>query len=400
MDIDLLRSLATPNQTKILLCVVDGLGGLPSPETRRTELETASTPHLDRLAAASACGLTLPVGYGITPGSGPGHLALFGYDPLRYEVGRGALESLGIDFDLQPVDVAARGNVCSLDGEGRITDRRAGRIATEEMVAICDKLRDIDLPGVEVFVEPVRDYRWVLVLRGEGLDDRLTQTDPEREGVTPLPVRALAPEAQATADLVNRFVARAQERLADEPRANGVLLRGFAKHPELPSLPEVTQMRAGAFAVYPMYRGLAKLVGMTVAPGGGSQQSQLDALRGRWDEFDFAFYHFKRADAAGEDGDFQAKVEALEEFDTLVPGLSDLGADVMMIAGDHSTPSRLASHSWHPVPFLLSSPLGSLDRVSEFNEAACRGGAFGTFPAKEALSLAMANAGRLLKFGA
>ncbi len=400
MDIELLSSLATPNKSKVMLCVVDGLGGLPHAETRRTELEEAQIPNLDRMASESVCGLSMPVGYGITPGSGPGHLALFGYDPLKYEVGRGVLEALGIDFDLQPVDVAARGNFCSLDANGLISDRRAGRIATEETIALCNKLRSITLPGVEAIIEPVREHRWVLVLRGEGLDDHLTQTDPEREGVPPNPVQATRPAAQATADLVNQFIARAREVLADEPKANGVLLRGFAKHPNFPSLPQVTQMRAGAFAVYPMYRGLAKLVGMTVAPGGGTPTSQLEGLREHWDDFDFFFYHFKRADSAGEDGDYRAKVEALEEFDALVPALRDLGADVMMVAGDHSTPSQMAAHSWHPVPFMLWSAEGGFDNTDAFNEPSCRHGALGVFPAKEALSLAMAHAGRLMKFGA
>ena len=400
MDIDLLRSLATPAKSKILLSVVDGLGGLPRRETRRTELETASLPNLDRLAEDSVCGLTIPVAYGVTPGSGPGHLSLFGYDPLRYEVGRGVLEALGIDFDLQPMDVAARGNFCTVGADGLISDRRAGRIADEEAIALCEKLREIKLPGVEVIVEPVREYRWLLVLRGEGLDDRLSQSDPEREGVAPMPVKALAPEAQATAALVNDFIARAREKLAAEPKANAVLLRGFAKHPDFPPLPGVTAMRAAAFAVYPMYRGLAKLVGMTVAPGGGTQASQLEAMRSRWDEFDFFFYHFKKADAAGEDGDFRAKMAALEEYDALLPQLRELDADVIMVAGDHSTPSLLAAHSWHPVPFLLWSKLGTADAVSQFNEAACLGGSLGTFPAKEVLSLAMASAGRLMKFGA
>ena len=400
MDIDLLRSLATPGKSKILLSVVDGLGGLPQRETRRTELETASIPNLDRLAEDSVCGLTIPVAYGVTPGSGPGHLSLFGYDPLRYEVGRGVLEALGIDFDLQPMDVAARGNFCTVDADGLISDRRAGRIADEETVPLYEKLREIKLPGVEVIVEPVREYRWLLVLRGEGLDDRLSQTDPEREGVAPMPVKALAPEAQDTAALVNDFIAEARKNLAAEPKANAVLLRGFARHPDFPPLPDVTAMRAAAFAVYPMYRGLAKLVGMTVAPGGGTQASQLEAMRSRWDEFDFFFYHFKKADAAGEDGDFRAKMAALEEYDALLPQLRELDADVIMVAGDHSTPSLLAAHSWHPVPFLLWSKLGTADAVSQFNEAACLGGSLGTFPAKEVLSLAMASAGRLMKFGA
>jgi len=400
MDTELLRQLAAPNDTKILLCVVDGLGGMPDPVTRRSELESADIPNLDHLAGDSVCGLTIPVAYGVTPGSGPGHLALFGYDPLKHEVGRGVLEALGIDFDLQPADVAARGNFCTLDAEGRIADRRAGRVATEVNVAICERLRQIELPGVQVFVEPVREHRFVLVLRGEGLDGRLAQTDPEREGVPPLPVRATDPAAQATADLANQFVKQARELIATEPQANGLLLRGFARYPQMPPLPEVTRMRAGAFAVYPMYRGLAKLVGMEVAPGGGTPKSQLDALRARWSDFDFFFYHYKKADTAGEDGNFRAKVEALEEFDALVPHLRELGADVLMVAGDHSTPSQIGGHSWHPVPFLLWSRLGSADQVDAFNEAACRNGSLGTFPAKEVLSLAMAHAGRLMKFGA
>jgi 2,3-bisphosphoglycerate-independent phosphoglycerate mutase len=400
MDTELLRELATPNSTKIVLCVVDGLGGLPDPRTKRSELEQANIPNLNRLADDSVTGLTLPVAYGVTPGSGPGHLALFGYDPLKYEVGRGVLESLGIDFDLQPTDLAARGNFCTLDAEGKITDRRAGRVATETTIELCKRLNEIKLPGVEVIVEPVREHRFVLVLRGEGLEDGLTQTDPERENVHPHAVKAVKPGAQASADLANAFIAKARELIADQPKANGLLLRGFAKYPNWPKMPEVTQMRCGAFAVYPMYRGLAKLVGMTVAPGGGTQESQLEALKSRWDEFDFFFYHFKKADAAGEDGDFDAKVHALEDFDHLVPALRDLGADVLMIGGDHSTPSQIAGHSWHPVPFLLWSKLGTTDSVDEFTEAACRAGALGTFTAKEVLSLAMAHAGRLMKFGA
>jgi 2,3-bisphosphoglycerate-independent phosphoglycerate mutase len=357
-------------------------------------------PNLDRLAEESVCGLTVPVSYGIAPGSGPGHLALFGYDPLRYEVGRGVLESLGIDFDLQRSDVAARGNFCTLDENGLISDRRAGRIPTEETALLCERLREIDLPGVEVIIEPVREHRWVLVLRGEGLDDHLSQTDPEREGVVPPPVRATRPEAQSTADLVNQFIEKALQKLFEHPTANGILLRGFAKYPDFPPMPEVTQMRAGAFAVYPMYRGLAKLVGMDVAPGGGTPTSQLEALRSRWNDFDFFFYHFKPADSAGEDGNFRAKVEALEQFDSLIPELRSLGADVMMVAGDHSTPSQMAAHSWHPVPFMINSRLDEQDDVSEFSERACRLGALGIFPAKEALSLAMAHANRLMKFGA
>jgi 2,3-bisphosphoglycerate-independent phosphoglycerate mutase len=403
MDLDLVRQLAITNDTKILLCVVDGLGGLPHPETGRSELETAKTPNLDRLASESACGLTVPVAPGVTPGSGPGHLALFGYDPLRYTVGRGVLEALGIDFDLQAQDVAARGNFCTLDDQGRIADRRAGRIATERAAEAVDALRDIELPGVRLFVESVREHRFLVVLRpggGEELSDRIADTDPQREGVARLPARPLAPEAKRTAELVDRFVAEAQKRLDGRAPANGLTLRGLAKRPDMPSMPEAFALRAGAVAAYPMYRGLAKLVGMTVLNTGATFDDEIATLREHRDAFDFLFVHYKPADTAGEDGNFDAKVAALEAFDRCVPDLVALGADVLMIAGDHSTPAVLAGHSWHPVPFLLRAKALRSDGVSEFNERACAAGSLGTFPAVDVLPLAMAHAGRFTKYGA
>lgn len=400
MDLDVIRELVVPNDTRIVVLVADGLGGLPHPDTGRSELETANIPHLDRLAADGICGLTIPVGLGITPGSGPGHLSLFGYDPFRYTVGRGVLEALGIDFDLQPQDVAARGNFCTVDADGRVTDRRAGRIPTEACAELCADLRQIDLPGVQLFVEPVREHRFLLVLRGDGLSDRLSETDPQREGVEPPPVEALAPEAQATAEIVNRFVAGARERLDGRQPANMLLLRGFAKHPRLPLMADVFGLRAAAIAVYPMYRGLAKLVGMTVLTTGSSLEDEVATLREHWEAFDFFFLHFKRPDSAGEDGDFEAKVAALEAFDAAIPAVHELEPDVIMVGGDHSTPSVLRSHSWHPVPFLLHSRWVRPDRARAFNESACREGALGVFPATEALPLAMAHARRLTKYGA
>ena len=403
MDLDLLARLAVPGDTKILLAVVDGLGGLPHPQTGRNELETAVTPNLDRLAAESACGLTVPVAQGVTPGSGPGHLGLFGYDPLEYTVGRGVLEGLGIDFDLQPQDVAARGNFCTLDAAGRITDRRAGRVSTEENAARCELLRKIDLPGVELFVEPVREHRFLLVLRPQGsatLSGELADTDPQRVGGPPFAARALTPDAEPTAELVQQFADAARERLAGREPANGLTLRGFAQRPTLPCFPEVLSLRAAAIAAYPMYRGLAKLVGMTVLPTGTTYDEEIETLRRHWDEFDFFFIHYKPADTAGEDGDFDAKVAALEAFDNAVPKLQKLAPDVLMVAGDHSTPAILAAHSWHPVPFLLHSSRSRKDGVTAFNETACLQGALGIFPATEALPEAMACAGRLAKFGA
>ncbi len=403
MDLDLVRELAIPGDTKIVLAVVDGLGGLPHPETERSELETANSPQLDRLAADSACGLTVPVAPGVTPGSGPGHLGLFGYDPLRYTVGRGVLEALGIDFDLRLSDVAARGNFCTLDAQGRITDRRAGRIASEESAALCERLREIELPGAQLFVEPVKEHRFVLVLRPEGADglsDKLADTDPQRVGATPLEPRALAPEAEKTAALVRRFVEASRQRLNGASPANGLTMRGFASVPDFPRFPEVFGLRAAAVAVYPMYRGLAKLVGMTVLATGSSYEDEIETMREHWDEFDFFFIHYKAADAAGEDGDFERKVDALEAFDQAVPKLHELGADVLMIAGDHSTPALLAGHSWHPVPFLMHAKTARSDETDAFNERACLRGSFGIFPASDVMPLAMAHAGRLTKYGA
>lgn len=400
MNLELLSELSVPAESKILLLVIDGLGGLPN-DTGRSELEQAYVPKLDKLAQESLCGLTLPVGYGVTPGSGPGHLALFGYDPLQYKVGRGVLEALGIDFDLRPSDVAARGNFCTVDGEGRIIDRRAGRISTKLSAPLCEKLSQIKLPGVQVFVKPVRDHRFLLVLRGDGLSDQLSETDPQRDGAKPLPVQALSAEAGPTAQLLNDFIDRAREVLRDDQPANMLTLRGLAKQPPMPSISETCKFRAAAIAAYPMYRGLAKLVGMNVLQTGETFADEVETLKSTWDEYDFFFIHFKRADAAGEDGDFQAKIHALEEVDGYIDQLHALQADVFMIAGDHSTPAVVAGHSWHPVPFMCHAKnFSQADSSEGFNEKVCARGVLGTFPAKEVLSLAMAHSGRLTKYGA
>lgn len=401
MDLALARSLSQPAASKILLLVLDGLGGLPHRETGRSELQSARSPNLDRLAAGSALGCTVPVGQGITPGSGPGHLALFGYDPMEFQIGRGVLEAVGIDFDLGPYDVAARGNFCTLGPEGAITDRRAGRIATEKAAALVERLRGIAVgAGIELFVEPVREHRFVLVLRGEGLGDAVSETDPQRSGVAPAECRALAPESRRTAEAVNRFVAAARSLLAGAGPANGLVLRGFAKVPTLPQLADIWGVRPASCAIYPMYRGLAKLVGMRALPAGSSLGEQIASLRAHWDQFDFFFLHYKSTDSAGEDGDFAAKVARIEEVDAQLPAVLDLWPDVLMIAGDHSTPAVMAGHSWHPVPFLLHAPQVRFHTGATFDEESCARGALGIFPAKEALPLAMAHAGRLTKYGA
>jgi len=400
MELELARELAQEADTKIVLFVMDGLGGLPHHETGRTELETAYTPHLDMLARESACGLTVPVGVGITPGSGPGHLALFGYDPLKFNIGRGVLEAVGIDFDLQPADVAARGNFCTVDGAGRIIDRRAGRISTEDSARLVAALRGIRLEGAELFVEPVREHRFVLVLRGEGLSDAVADTDPQKEGAEPLMPRAAAPDGETTAALVAKWVDQARKYLSDKGAANMLLLRGFAKRPDWPAMPDVFKLRAAAVAHYPMYRGLAKLVGMDALPVGPALEDSLATLREYWGRFDYFFVHYKYTDTAGEDGDFDRKVAKFEEVDTAIKSLIEMEPDVLMIAGDHSTPALMAAHSWHQVPFMLRSKWMRADECGMFSETELQRGSLGTFAAKEVLPLAMAHAGRFKKYGA
>jgi 2,3-bisphosphoglycerate-independent phosphoglycerate mutase len=400
MDLDLVRELAQDADTKIVLFVMDGLGGLPHAETGRTELETAYTPHLDMLARESACGFTMPVGVGITPGSGPGHLALFGYDPLKYNIGRGVLEAAGIDFDLRPSDVAARGNFCSVDASGRIIDRRAGRISTDESTRLVEGLRNVQVDGAHVFVEPVREHRFVFVLRGEGLSDAVADTDPQKEGAEPLPSRATTPEGDATATLVAKWVDGAKNYLADKTPANMALLRGFAKRPSWPAMADVLKLRPAAVAHYPMYRGLAKLVGMETLPVGPAIDDSISTLRENWGRFDYFFVHYKYTDTAGEDGDFDRKVAKFEEVDAAINALREMEPDVLMIAGDHSTPATMAAHSWHPVPFMLHAKNMRADECGMFSETELQKGSLGTFPAKEALPLAMAHAGRLKKYGA
>ncbi len=400
MDLELASRLARPGDTKIVLCVMDGLGGLPRPETLRSELEQTDIPNLDRLAKRSEVGLTMPVGPGITPGSGPGHLGLFGYDPYRFDIGRGVLEAVGIDFELGPDDVAARGNFCTLDAGRRIADRRAGRIATEDSAKLVERLRGIEIPGVELLVEPVREHRFVLVLRGSGLEDGVSSTDPQETGIPPLAAMPMDPRAERTAMLVNQFVGKAEQILAGEAQANGLMLRGWAKYPVLPQFPAVWKVRAAALAVYPMYRGLAKLVGMEALACPGGLDEQLRTIRDRWNDYDYFFVHYKYTDAAGEDGDFERKCHMLKQFDDKVPEFLDLGADVLMVAGDHSTPSLMAAHSWHPVPFLLHSATCRQGYAEHFTERDCTRGSLGIFPAVDVMPLAMAHAKRLEKYGA
>ena len=399
IDVEELRDCYTKTPSKMVLLVADGLGGLAHPDTGKSELETAHTPNLAALAQKSACGLTTPVLPGVAPGSGPGHLALFGYDPLKHQIGRGALEALGIEVELAPGDVAARGNFCTVDGDGLLTDRRAGRIPTDLSAPICDRLDRIEIPGVQVDVFSVQDYRFVLRLRGEGLSELVTETDPQVTGAKALEVTALKPEAQKTADIVNEFVNQAAHLISEEDRANMLLLRGFAQMPSLPPMGEVYRLDPAAIAAYPMYRGLATVAGMNVIPTGHTFADEVDTLRANWDKHDFFFIHYKPADAAGEDGDFYAKVKCLEELDPFIPQILELEPDVLMVAGDHATPAIMAAHSWHPVPFMLHSKLTKGQGVPTFDEKACALGAIGSIPATSVMVLGLSHAGKMTKFG-
>ncbi|MBM3935303.1 MAG: 2,3-bisphosphoglycerate-independent phosphoglycerate mutase [SAR202 cluster bacterium] len=399
IDFPYIRDICQTTDSKIVLLVVDGLGGLPHPSTKMSELETANLPNLDRLAQISACGLTTPVLPGVTPGSGPGHMALFGYDPVEYLIGRGVLEAIGIGVKLGRSDVAARGNFCTVDKNGLITDRRAGRIKSEESAKLVAELAKIKVHGVTGEFHPVKDHRFVLVLKGKGLSEEVGETDPQAEGVAPLDAIPLDDEADATAEAVNMWVSEARMVLKGRDKANMVLLRGFSQLPSLPDMGETYAMKPAAIAAYPMYRGLAQLCGMTVIPTGTSFDDELDTLEANWDKHDFFFLHYKPADAAGEDGNFEAKIAALEELDKRIPRLVNLGADTLVIAGDHSTPAVIGAHSWHPVPLMVHSMDTKGEGIDAFNERQCANGSIGRIPATSVMMLAMAHAGKLAKFG-
>lgn len=396
----LTRRLQKKNDSKIVLLVADGLGGLPLEPGGLTELETAKTPNMDELARRGTLGLSIPVLPGIAPGSGPGHLGLFGYDPLEYDIGRGVLEALGIDFELGSDDVAIRGNFCTLDENGLITDRRAGRIPSETGAELCRKLDSITIPGVEVSVRPVKEYRLVIVLRKAGLAGDVADTDPQTTGVAPLDPEPRNDASRETAEICREFLRQARELLRDDAPANFLTLRGIACRPEIPTYEEVYGLRSAAIAVYPMYRGLARLVGMDVLDAGGTLETQLDRLEAAWNDYDFFFMHYKYTDSTGEDGNFAAKVARTEEVDTAIPRIMALDPTVVIVTGDHSTPSKLKAHSGHPVPVLLAADTCRFDGSTEFGESACLKGGLGQFEAKYLMLQALAHAGRLEKYGA
>ncbi|RMG56371.1 MAG: 2,3-bisphosphoglycerate-independent phosphoglycerate mutase [Acidobacteria bacterium] len=402
--LELFRQVATRTDSKIVVLIMDGLGGAPGPEGR-SELEVAHTPNLDQLASRSNCGLADPVIKGVTPGSGPGHLAIFGYDPLVWEIGRGVLEALGTGFELEPDDVAARGNFVTLDEQGHIVDRRAGRIPHQEGERLCQLLQEHinEIDGVRVFVRVSKEYRFVLVLRGQGLGADVEDSDPQRVGVPPKRVKGRDEASERTAAVVNKFVTLAGEILRNERPANGVVLRGFAKRPAMPTFQELYQLTPAAIATYPMYRGLARLAGMEIiqTPAEEDLEALVRLLREHYDAHDYFYVHVKKTDSHGEDGNFPGKVSVIERVDRIIiPALLDLQPDVLAITGDHSTPCMLASHSWHPVPYLLHAKTLTPDGLTGFNERAFARGSLGRFRLVEGMGLLLAHAGKLIKYGA
>ena len=399
---EVVRGLRRRAQSKIVLLVLDGLGGLALKPGGSTALEAAATPILDRLAQEGATGQSVPILPGITPGSGPAHLALFGYDPLEFRVGRGVLEAAGVGLAVEKGSVAARGNFCTLDAQGRITDRRAGRLAGEQAVPLVQRLAALRVAGCEVQIRHVRDYRFAFVIRGSGLGPAVSDTDPQEEGARPRPAAAQAPGSEQTAKLVNDWIEQAMSSLSDQPVANGLTLRGFSTDPELARFSDLYALTAACVAAYPMYRGVSRLVGMDVIEFAGERpEDEFAAVRDNWAAYDFFFIHIKATDSRGEDGDFEGKAAVIESVDRALPGLLELRPDVLAVTGDHSTPARLRTHSWHPVPFLLWAPdTIRQDGSRSFGESTCMRGGLGTFQATSVMPLLLAHAQRLDKFGA
>ncbi len=395
----LVEKLVQKNDSKILLAVIDGLGDISIEELGgRTPLEAALTPEMDRLAAGGALGLHIPIARGITPGSGPAHLGLFGYDPVKYQVGRGVLAALGVGFKLQHGDLAARINFCTLNEKGIVTDRRAGRISTEKCVELVEMLVDIRIEGVVTFVLPVKQHRACVVFRGNDLIDDIGDTDPGLVGHRPVPVTG----SDESHRIVREFLQKAGEILKDCNPANFILLRGFALHREFPSIEERFGLTAAAVALYPMYRGVAGLVGMDIMKCSpedttGQAKAVKKALQGG---HDFIFLHHKPADSAGEDGNVQAKISAIEKFDRALPSFLESGFDVVCITGDHSTPCPMKLHSWHSVPVLIHGGPQRSGYSSAFSEKQALAGALGSFMSTEIMPLLLASAGKLAKFGA
>jgi 2,3-bisphosphoglycerate-independent phosphoglycerate mutase len=404
--LEIISRLASETPSRIVLLVFDGLGDLPVADLDgKTPLEAARKPNLTRLAASSSLGLLDPIFPGVTPGSGPGHLGLFGYEPLEYDIGRGLIEGLGIGFSFTDRDVASRFNFATMDGGGNITDRRAGRIKSDEAAALCAALQEkiTNIDGAEIIIKPVKEHRGVAVFRKEGLGGNLPDTDPQKTGVPQLEPRGEDGPSGETAAIVGKFIARVNEVLKGRSSANTVLMRGFSRYVTLPQFGDVFRLRACSIATYPMYRGLASLAGMEMLAAGDTMEDQAGALEKAWDSHTFFFVHVKKTDSYGEDGNAPAKVKVIEEADrVLLPAILERAPEVLCVTGDHSTPCLLKSHSWHPVPLMISSrsAIPSAGGDVDFGERHCAVGTLGRFRSKYLMPLLLSHAGKLAKYGA
>ena len=398
----MIEDIILANDNKIIFLILDGLGDIPTPAFGyQTPLEAARKPNIDDLAQKrGVLGRIIPVDIGVTPGSGPGHLSLFGYDPVTSEIGRGVLEVLGLDMDLQDGDLAARANFCTIR-EGLVTDRRAGRIPTEETERLCalitEKVPEVE--GVRIIIKPGKSHRFALILRGKGLSGKLSDADPHKDNKPFVYAMAKAKEADFAAQVVNTFMRKVLDLLKGEKVANGALLRGFSEKPDVTPFSTKYRMKALAIATYPMYRGIAKVLGMDVKHEPKDYDESLKILKDNYNDYQFFFFHMKETDLAGEDGNFPEKVRAIENADKIVPELMGLNPQVLVITGDHSTPCLFKGHSWHPVPLMLATGTGESD-VKAFHEKNCILGSIGTIYSKQLMSLALAHAMKLDKYGA
>ncbi len=395
------REWAQNDGGSIVLLVMDGVGDIPD-DRGRTPLEAARTPNLDRIARKASLGRTIPIAPGVTAGSVAGHLALLGYDPMAVKIGRGPIDALGVGVDLQPGDVVMRGNFATVK-DGIVIDRRAGRLPGDTAAELCfalnAKLR-FKFEGIETQIAQTAEHRFVLHLRGNNLSPQITDTDPGQNGLPAKPCRANAPQAARTAEIVN-IVAKAAADFLMINRANAILLRGAGARPHLASFNDHYGLNAMAVATYPTYRGIAAACGMELYPMMPSDAHDainfaVSALQGP-NKHQFIFIHYKNTDTAGEDGNFDAKVAAIEHLDAALKPLVDQPPDVLVVAGDHPTPVAMRGHSWHPVPLMIASKWTPGGKNQRYTERQCADGELGTIKATDVMALAMGHAKRLRK---
>ncbi|MHA2179286.1 MAG: 2,3-bisphosphoglycerate-independent phosphoglycerate mutase [Candidatus Thorarchaeota archaeon] len=403
--------------------VMDGVGDRPQKELGgKTPLEAAKTPTLDKMAAEGQSALMNVIGPGITPGSDTAHLALFGYDPLAEYPGRGPLEAFGAGLETKPGDVAFRSNFATVDSKMVVLDRRAGRtFSPEEQEELQAALNGLEINDVKVRFIATVEHRGALVLEGEGLYAEISDVDPHETGKKILTVRALKPEAEKTAKVVNELMRVAHERMKGLetnkkrakkglPLANAILLRGPGRHSDVPSLPQRYGIKSAVIAGGALYIGSAKYVGMEhiqVEGQTGTIDTNFDNIAAKTIEtiesgFNYVFVHIKATDNASHDGNAKEKILAIERTDAMIGKILEKVGDkiVMAVTGDHSTPVCIKEHSCDPVPILFWSNFIRPDSVKRFSEIDAAKGAMHTIRGIDVMPLLLGYAGYIDKFGA